>query len=590
MALDADQYRLNEVDHQAIFDHEIRLDLFAGAKPANQPVAVIFGGQPGAGKSVAVEMVVNDFDSRGGSVQIIGDNLRSYHPDFDRLLNIDDKTAAFYTDKDTGKWVEKAIEEAKAQRVNIVIEGTMRDAAKVAYTMQTLRAAGYTIDVRALAVNELFSQQGIMQRYENQKVDRGTGRMTTPESHKAAFDGMPGTVELIEREKLANRVTIYRRGAEMIYTNELRAGEWVNRPQAREVLEIERARPMTLQELLSYAEGFDRLTELLARPERSGSADEIKRVEDLRQKARRALVAAHAGRRTTGDTNTSPNGLNKEPYMDLDATVRRNKLGITDRCELALSEEKFARLRSIELASQGVTGNFDLAHFKCVHQYLFQDVYEWAGETRIIDIDKGSTVFEKASLIAATIEGIQRNLETKNYLKDLTRPEFAKHLAQYYKMWCAVHPFREGIRRSTWIMLGQLSANAGWLLDIQRMENGNDQWDEASKRSFNGDVSMVTSVLTHAVRDPRAVLFEHAERDIALRIYPDLAGAYNALDAISAAVISGGMKGRPLDLFMKTITLELGKRLDDGVRTFDPQRVSKAVVPLIKAAAPKLKL
>ena len=60
----------------------------------------------------------------------------------------------------------------------------MRDANKVVSTVQSLRAAGYQIDVRALAVNALFSQQGILQRYEEQKADRGNGRMTTPKPTK----------------------------------------------------------------------------------------------------------------------------------------------------------------------------------------------------------------------------------------------------------------------------------------------------------------------------------------------------------------------------------------------------------------------
>lgn len=291
MALDADRYRLSEADHQATFDRDIKPDLFAGAKPSNQPVAVIFGGQPGAGKSAAVDAAMRDLEPHGGAVQIIGDDLRGYHPQYARLMEADDKTAAFYTDRDTGKWVEKAIAEAKAQRVNIVIEGTMRDGNKVAETMQSLRTAGYQIDARALAVNERLSQQGIMQRYEEQKADRGTGRMTTPEAHKAAFDGMPVTLERIEGDKLADRVTIYRRGAEAIYTNELQGGQWAQEPQARATLEAERSRPMTIQERRSYAEGFDRLAELVARPERQASAAEVKNVDDLRQRAKQELSA-----------------------------------------------------------------------------------------------------------------------------------------------------------------------------------------------------------------------------------------------------------------------------------------------------------
>lgn len=187
MASNPDRYRLSEADHQAIFEQDIKPDLFAGAKPSNQPVAVIFGGQPGAGKSAAVDSAMRELEPRGGAVQIIGDDLRGYHPHYARLMERDDKTAAFYTDRDTGQWVEKAIAEAKAQRVNIVIEGTMRDGNKVAATMESLRGAGYEIDARALAVNPRLSEQGILQRYENQKADRGTGRMTTPEAHRAAY-------------------------------------------------------------------------------------------------------------------------------------------------------------------------------------------------------------------------------------------------------------------------------------------------------------------------------------------------------------------------------------------------------------------
>jgi predicted ABC-type ATPase len=291
MALNPDQYRLNEAEHQAIFEQDIKPDLFAGAKPVNQPVAVIFGGQPGAGKSAAVDSAMLELESRGGAVQIIGDDLRGYHPHYAKLMGRDDKTAAFYTDRDTGRWVEKAISAAKTQQVNIVIEGTMRDGDKVAATMESLRAAGYEIDARALAVNPRLSEQGILQRYESQKEDRGAGRMTTPEAHRAAYDGIPVTLERIERDKLADRVTVYRRGAEAIYSNELHGDQWAREPQARAVVEAERARPMTLQERRDYTQGFDKLANMLAQPTRQASAEEIRRVDNLQRQAKSALAA-----------------------------------------------------------------------------------------------------------------------------------------------------------------------------------------------------------------------------------------------------------------------------------------------------------
>jgi hypothetical protein len=203
----------------------------------------------------------------------------------------DDKTAAFYTDRDSGRWVEKSIAYAKENRLNLIIEGTMRSPAVVADTMQSLRQAGYEIDARALAVNERMSWQGVMQRYEAQKQDRGAGRMTAPHSHRDAYNGMPETLERIERERLADRVTVYRRGGQAIYSNELQEGQWKAEPMARQVLEAERARPMTLQERQAYAEGFDKIAAQITRPERNATADELRAVQELRMQARRELAA-----------------------------------------------------------------------------------------------------------------------------------------------------------------------------------------------------------------------------------------------------------------------------------------------------------
>ena len=165
----------------------------------------------------------------------------------------------------------------------------MRDGDKVANTMKSLRAAGYKIDARVLAVNPKFSEQGILQRYEGQKADKGTGRMTTPEAHQAACIGMLSTLERIESEKLANNITIYRRGGEAIYTNKLQGKQWVREPQASAMVEAECSRPMNLQECKDYAQGFDELAKLLGK--RSASREEVTKVQNLRRQAHSNLDA-----------------------------------------------------------------------------------------------------------------------------------------------------------------------------------------------------------------------------------------------------------------------------------------------------------
>ena len=102
MTPDPDHYRLSETEHQRIFVNRIQPDLFGKVFFAKNPVAVILGGQPGAGKSASIFAAVNELAKHGGAVKILGDELRSCHPQYQNLLEEDDKTAAFYTDRDSG--------------------------------------------------------------------------------------------------------------------------------------------------------------------------------------------------------------------------------------------------------------------------------------------------------------------------------------------------------------------------------------------------------------------------------------------------------------------------------------------------------
>jgi hypothetical protein len=230
----------------------------------------------------------------GGVAHIIGDNFRGYHPAYAPLMRQDDKMAAFYTDRDTGRWVEKAIAHAICERVNIIIEGTMRDSTKVEETMKNLRQAGYQVDARVLVVKSELSWQGIIQRYEAQKADRGAGRMTTPTSHQASYDGVPITVAHIEQEKLADTLTLYRRGNVVIYQNELNDGDWINPPIAQYMIELERKRALTEQEARDYLNGYEHILTQITLPERQASIDEINTIRQFCEQARQQVLKIRA--------------------------------------------------------------------------------------------------------------------------------------------------------------------------------------------------------------------------------------------------------------------------------------------------------
>lgn len=271
MSLDPDRHRLSEAVHSQIFQQDIAPLLFRNATAQERPVAIILGGQPGAGKSATIDHAVAEFGQRGGLVQILGDDLRTFHPRYTRLQREDDQTAAFYTDRDSGRWVENAIAEAANRRCNVMIEGTMRVPDKVAETLERFRAAGYETDARALAVHPDLSRLGILQRYVGQKESRGYGRMTTQEAHAAALSGMLDTLDRIQDGRLANRLSIYRRGNEQLHSYDLTAAKSPDEPRARGIVEAERSRPFTLEEATYLRSEMQRLAPILDRiaPQRS---------------------------------------------------------------------------------------------------------------------------------------------------------------------------------------------------------------------------------------------------------------------------------------------------------------------------------
>lgn len=75
-----------------------------------------------------------------------------------------------------------------------------------------------------------------------------------------------------------------------------------------------------------------------------------------------------------------------DPYLYPGTTVLRNKLGLRDAAVLDRAERNLVRLRHREGVPRGA---FDLEHLRAIHRHLFQDLYDWAGELRTVEVAKG---------------------------------------------------------------------------------------------------------------------------------------------------------------------------------------------------------
>ena len=125
--------------------------------------------------------------------------------------------------------------------------------------------------------------------------------------------------------------------------------------------------------------------------------------------------------------------------------VFKNKFGITNYSELAYLEEEITKKKALELFEKGLLETFEAGTFKGladIHKYLFEDIYDFAGKVRDVNISKGSFRFVPALYLDAALKSISRMPQTT----------FDEIIKKYIEMNVA-HPFREGNGRSTRIWL-----------------------------------------------------------------------------------------------------------------------------------------
>ncbi len=171
--------------------------------------------------------------------------------------------------------------------------------------------------------------------------------------------------------------------------------------------------------------------------------------------------------------------MTDDPYSyPPDFTVLRNRLNERNPEHLALFERNYSRVR----AERGVpNGDFDADHLKAIHKHLFQDIYDWAGGFRTIDIRKDDTRFMPADRLEIAISDIHRRIEKSGRLRGLAPAEFAKKAAEIIGDLNYAHPFREGNGRTQLAFLKGLSTQAGHAIDISKLDKT--AWIDASVAS-----------------------------------------------------------------------------------------------------------
>ena len=167
-----------------------------GMIPSKTPIAIVVGGQCGAGKSGVIGNTIEKLNSN--CVVIDNDKYRYAHPNFDEINSAHPELFTECTDQLSFSATPKVIKSMIDGRYNMVIHQTLKNDTIVRCAITDLLEAGYTVVVRALAVDQITSIKDELGRGQDQLAIGRIPRWVPPENHDTAYVGLPGTVDLIE--------------------------------------------------------------------------------------------------------------------------------------------------------------------------------------------------------------------------------------------------------------------------------------------------------------------------------------------------------------------------------------------------------
>ena len=140
-----------------------------------------------------------------------------------------------------------------------------------------------------------------------------------------------------------------------------------------------------------------------------------------------------------------------------------NKLGLTSSADLTREEERISKKKAVELFETGLLDTLPAGKFvtlQAIHKYLFEDIYDFAGEIRTVNMAKGNFRFAPLIYLQAALENIDK----------MPQSNFDEIVEKYVEMNIA-HPFREGNGRSTRIWLDHILKNEiGKVVDWSKVD------------------------------------------------------------------------------------------------------------------------
>lgn len=201
-------------------------------------------------------------------------------------------------------------------------------------------------------------------------------------------------------------------------------------------------------------------------------------------------------------TPAETDGSFTDPYVYPGTTILRNLLNLRTQEALNRAEYELTYVRRVELDQHPIHNAFDFSRLKETHRRLFQDVYEWAGKPRTVEINKGGSQFHSSAYIDTAAGQTFAWLGQSGLLESAVDDDsFVELSADLLEKINYIHPFRDGNGRTQRAFLDQIAALSGRSLSWRNVSP--EEHLRASVNSFrDGHGEAFRTIVRQAMRPP----------------------------------------------------------------------------------------
>ncbi|CAD7741459.1 hypothetical protein LMG31884_47730 (plasmid) [Xanthomonas hydrangeae] len=279
--------RLGDQTVRAIAEQYGELEVFT-SEAASNPVAVMLVGQEGAGRHALMNEVEANLNQKGGFVATNAERIRETLPYLGQLQP-DQGDITTQTREDVQRISQAVYRQAIEHQRNLIVEGAQSSPEDTLALAKELRAAGYRVEVHAVAVNDQISYARATMMYEHEKAAGRPARYVSQNEHDRGFAEATNTVRRLEYAGAVDRVVIYNRLNDPI----IDAAPIAGKPVAGDAFDRARAQ-LTDYERINLAEKWDAIIEGMER--RGASPADNYRVKERAERAHYTLRSSPTAR------------------------------------------------------------------------------------------------------------------------------------------------------------------------------------------------------------------------------------------------------------------------------------------------------